>query len=933
MKNLLIYISIITFLCVFSCRKDRIDDDLSIYTPPPIESYQTEIRGTVFDRALEPIPQTTVTIGDETTTTDKYGHFIFKGTKASEDGSLITFDHPEYFKNYKFVYPTTGGASNVHVLLNPRMGFVEFEASVGGTPVTNLTFPSNSIVDESGTLYEGKVHVYSFYMNTDSPNFNYQVPGDLRAENEAGESVQLGTFGMWTVELETPDGAPLQLGNGKKASLDFKIADDILDVAPTEIPLWHFDKNNGIWMEEGSAVLDGDHFKTEVAHFSTWNCDIPFPTCKMTAKFVDANGKPLVNQSVTIYTTSGIFTGNTMTNSKGEICGPVPLDIEVVIAVLDNCGLAIYEQTKTFSEGNCDVGTIHINENEDLILLEGQLVDCLARGLSTGIILVEIEGYRDQVLYPDVEGNFSNHIFACNLNTMTIKAIDIENLKESEREEYEIIRPITYLDNIAACKALEQFIIVKTNDYDAVNYEYYLEAFILDNSEILIAGVAFSPRNIMIASIPLLEKGTATPQFVWTGHDLNPSSVSDQDDVYCECSEGFNSPYKCSDIVATISHFENGFVGGNISGIGLNTGFFSNGETTEISIDFYLEIIGNLSRTTLAGRIWHDENRDGLRTNDESNLPILESMNSTYGPPGALRSFKIPDVLPTINADGTYSLGNVIDYGSTFFSLKTYQPNNHYISTLRDQGGNDSFDSDFDQGGIGDYGFHRTDFVHQSSLNDKDAIDLGVYDLADDLEVDVDVFGCGTFAVTQITINGGTPPYAYQWNGTPLGTDGIIKDLAPGTYSVTISDSNLLTDEIEWVIPSLNNTIRVKAFLDKNGNNNYDIAIDEVLENVKFTTESPATSIFTPFVEVGITDENGEYILHYLPWNNEDTVYEVQVVTPDGYEIIEANIGADETDNDFAIDPDNPGQGPIITTIVESCEGNWGEFWAGFKEI
>ena len=35
----------------------------------------------------------------------------------------------------------------------------------------------------------------------------------------------------------------------------------------------------------------------------------------------------------------------------------------------------------------------------------------------------------------------------------------------------------------------------------------------------------------------------------------------------------------------------------------------------------------------------------------------------------------------------------------------------------------------------------------------------------------------------------GTAPYSYQWSGG-LGIDPIIEDLAAGSYSVTVTDSN-----------------------------------------------------------------------------------------------------------------------------------------------
>jgi len=60
-------------------------------------------------------------------------------------------------------------------------------------------------------------------------------------------------------------------------------------------------------------------------------------------------------------------------------------------------------------------------------------------------------------------------------------------------------------------------------------------------------------------------------------------------------------------------------------------------------------------------------------------------------------------------------------------------------------------------------------------------------------------------ATIDLTINGGTAPYSVLWNlpGLDTSTDEDLSDLAPGTYSVTVTDDNgcEATDEITLVAP------------------------------------------------------------------------------------------------------------------------------------
>ena len=79
--------------------------------------------------------------------------------------------------------------------------------------------------------------------------------------NEDGNERGLKTYGMTVVELEDPSGNPLQLAAGSPVEMTTDIPASLQGDAPATIPLWYFDEEMGIWMEEGSAELvNGDTY-------------------------------------------------------------------------------------------------------------------------------------------------------------------------------------------------------------------------------------------------------------------------------------------------------------------------------------------------------------------------------------------------------------------------------------------------------------------------------------------------------------------------------------------------------------------------------------------------------------------------------------------------------------------------------------------------
>lgn len=166
-----------------------------------------------------------------------------------------------------------------------------------------ITLPASALVDSSGNPAIGEATLKLTPWDITSADL-MAMPGNGKAQALDGEMVELISAGMMTVDFYGSTGSHLQLATGKKANIQMdlpysSVGGNSLDVG-SEIPLWHFDEAQGIWIEEGighvvasSSSSTGLAVTAEVAHFSTWNWDFKFNNPNtLNVKCVDYNGQP-----------------------------------------------------------------------------------------------------------------------------------------------------------------------------------------------------------------------------------------------------------------------------------------------------------------------------------------------------------------------------------------------------------------------------------------------------------------------------------------------------------------------------------------------------------------------------------------------------------------------------------------------------------------
>ena len=260
------------------------------------------------------------------------------------------------------------------------------------------------------------------------------MPGDLRGINAANEERGLESYGMIDVELTGTAGEELQIATGKKASLKFPLPASIAGRAPASIPLWHFNDTTGLWKEEGAATKTGNTYQAEVAHFSFWNCDAPFPVVDFTATVTNQNKQPLPHALVKIRKdTANADFGYTYayTDSAGRVQGKVPSNNLLVLEVVNTvCGNVISTQKIGPFTSSANI-PISVNvTGSQTATITGTAVSCTNTPVTTGSaeLVVGTKTYRATI----ANGAFTFNIGLCSVSQAASLVItDVANNQQS----------------------------------------------------------------------------------------------------------------------------------------------------------------------------------------------------------------------------------------------------------------------------------------------------------------------------------------------------------------------------------------------------------------------------------------------------------------------------------------------------------------------
>ncbi|VAW49088.1 hypothetical protein MNBD_GAMMA03-256 [hydrothermal vent metagenome] len=247
--------------------------------PNNSSSHVGTVSGQVFNGITgQAVSGITVSIDEQSTVTEAEGRYTLQNIELSER-VVVTTNGSNFAKQSKIIRITQ---ENPEVHLPIRVLPVQmtqvFDPNTAqvlspenSTASVNLI--ANSLVQADGSSPVGDVTIN---LTTIDPTLDIELmPGDMQT-SVGGVLSPIESFGAMAVTFTDSSGNDLDLSQGSTATIRIPLADKSGN-PPAMIPLYFYDDEEGIWVEEGSATLMtdalGSYYQGDVAHFTTWNAD------------------------------------------------------------------------------------------------------------------------------------------------------------------------------------------------------------------------------------------------------------------------------------------------------------------------------------------------------------------------------------------------------------------------------------------------------------------------------------------------------------------------------------------------------------------------------------------------------------------------------------------------------------------------------------
>lgn len=231
--------------------------------------------GRVIDKDGRLVSGATVSINQLSMVTGDDGAFELAIDIPADRRYVINVEKFGYVP-YSGIYADTGMTDMVLIIDEAEMISIPLGAAdIGDRQGTRIALDvpiEEALVDANGEPPRGTVlaQMHTFDVVGEG------MVGNMEAVDRDGNPITLQSVGALSVDFVDLDGNKYQLRPGQTAEISMELPPEIQYSGP--IPLWHYDMEQGRWVEEGEGRVQDGVASGVVSHFSAWNFDVKVAT-------------------------------------------------------------------------------------------------------------------------------------------------------------------------------------------------------------------------------------------------------------------------------------------------------------------------------------------------------------------------------------------------------------------------------------------------------------------------------------------------------------------------------------------------------------------------------------------------------------------------------------------------------------------------------
>lgn len=426
MKSYSLY-GLVILVCLFicsACTKDLDEITTIDNIPAPSVKVSASFIGLIVDEQQVPVADARVKIGSQDGLSDENGFFKLTGLFDNK-GTFITIQKDGFFNAYGSVIPVKDGTVQVRFALKTNTNTSTTSSNktyVHTADNFQVSFEKDAYQTPQKEAYTGEVIINSTFLDPTSDNFSSEYVGTLIGKREQ-QTTLIQPFGIINLELFSDSGTPLQIE--KSANIKMEVPMALRNQVPNEASLWYLDTELGVWIEEGTAMLNGDSYEGTVEHFTLWAIGTgrDFVTVTLSGQ-ITQQGNPYPNARLGL-SYNPVLRGEHYADENGNYVIEVLKEADFELEVLDDCRSVLASTAEPTGIMNDKDINIDVPLTANSVTISGVLTDCDDNPVTNGYVLVSFrENKFNQVVLADENGQYQLNFENCNTEDALVKGFD-----------------------------------------------------------------------------------------------------------------------------------------------------------------------------------------------------------------------------------------------------------------------------------------------------------------------------------------------------------------------------------------------------------------------------------------------------------------------------------------------------------------------------